>query len=177
MDSEMQSKYEHYKLLHEAVQSCHSYSWQLTAIYVSAIGAGIYMLSKAEADVIPSVVMGGLLMVLTLYWYGNQIALDGFNKVRYNLLKDLEDKLFAGERNWMAYYEKLLPRDGKKPWYSNFSVLRKVILFAYLVAIGLVTWANVSGDRAEREVSPVTNSTRVTFEVSRTTLPTAEGHN
>jgi hypothetical protein len=146
MNSETQGKYEHYKLLHESVQACHSYSWQLTAIYVPAIGAGIYMLAKAEADMSSSIVMGILLMALTLYWYFNQRALDGFNKVRYGLLKKLEAELFPGDRRWMAYYETLFPPDKERPWYSNFSVLRGAILAVYLIVIGWVIWVNVSTD-------------------------------
>lgn len=151
MDSETQGKYEHYKLLHESVHACHSYSWQLTAIYVPAIGAGIYMLAKAEADVSSSIVMGILLMALTLYWYLNQRALDGFTKVRYGLLKKIECELFTGDCAWMAYYKTLFPASRKKPWHSDFSVLRGGILAVYLIVIGWVMWANVATNGPKRQ--------------------------
>ena len=149
MDTKTNNTYEHYKMVHEAVQSCHSYSWQLTAIYVPAIGAGIYMLARGEAGAFLSIVMGVLLIGLTLYWYFNQVALDRFNDARYELLEKLEKELFTGDCEWMAYYSALARR--KKSWYAEFKVLRILILIVYVLAIGLVVWANVSSKKPERE--------------------------
>ena len=136
-------------MVHEAVQSCHSYSWQLTAIYVPAIGAGIYMLAKGEAGAFLSIVMGVLLIGLTLYWYFNQVALDRFNEARYELLEKLEKELFTGDCEWMSYYSALARR--KRSWYTEFKFLRTLILAVYMLTIGLVVWANVSSERPERE--------------------------
>jgi hypothetical protein len=136
-------------MVHEAVQSCHSYSWQLTAIYVPAIGAGIYMLAKGEAGAFLSIVMGVLLIGLTLYWYFNQVALDQFNDSRYKLLEKLEKELFTGDCEWMSYYNALARR--KRSWYTEFKFLRTLILVVYMLTIGLVVWANVSSKGSERE--------------------------
>lgn len=133
------SAYEHYKMIHGAVQSCHSYSWQLTAIYVPAIGAGIYMLAKGETGALLSIVMGVLLIGLMLYWYYNQVALDQFNDARYDLLKELEKELFTGDCKQMAYYGALARRE--RSWYTEFKFLRTLILAVYMFTTGLIVWS------------------------------------
>jgi hypothetical protein len=141
MDTMTNSAYEHYKMIHEAVQSCHLYSWQLTAIYVPAIGAGIYMLTRGEFGVFLSVVMGALLIGLTLYWFLTQMALDRFNEARYKLLGRLEEELFTGDCQWMAYYEAIDQR--KRSWYTDFKILRMLVLFTYVLTIGVVMGASM----------------------------------
>jgi tRNA(Glu) U13 pseudouridine synthase TruD len=75
--------------------------------------------------------------------------LDRFNEARYKLLEKLEEELFTGDCEWMVYYKAIASR--KKSWYAEFKVLRMFILAVYVLAIGLVVWANVSSERLERE--------------------------